>query len=124
MPIETRSISIAASPDTVFRYVADARNLPDWAPAFAGAVRPDGDAWIVTRDGADFPIVVRASAEHGTVDVVSATDERRGAFTRVLPDGDGAAYQLTLLFPEGTDEAAVAAQMATVALRDERSSMR
>ena len=101
MRIETRSISIAASPDVVFRYVADARNLPAWAPAFAGAVRPDGDTWIVTRDGAEFPIVVHASAEHGTVDVLSATDRRRGAFTRVLPDDDGAAYLLTLLFPEG-----------------------
>jgi hypothetical protein len=114
MRIETRSIAIAASPATVFSYVADARNLPAWAPAFATAVRPDGDRWMVTGGGGEFPIVVRASAEHGTVDLLSADDRTRGAFTRVLPVGDSAAYQFTLLFPDGTDEAAVGGQMATV----------
>ena len=114
MRTESRSITIAAAPTTVFDYVADARNLPHWAPAFATAVRPEGDRWIVTNDAGEFPVVVRASAEHGTVDVVSAADDARGAFTRVLPNGDGAEYQFTLFFPDGTDEAAVEEQMTTV----------
>ena len=114
MRTESRSITIAAAPTTVFDYVADARNLPHWAPAFATAVRPEGDRWIVTNDAGEFPVVVRASAEHGTVDVVSAADDARGAFTRVLPNGDGAEYQFTLFFPDGTDEAAVEQQMTTV----------
>jgi uncharacterized protein YndB with AHSA1/START domain len=115
MRTESRSITIAAPPTTVFSYVADARNLPEWAPVFATAVRPDGDRWIVTNDAGEFPVVVRASAEHGTVDVVSAADDTRGAFTRVLPNEDGAEYQFTLFFPDGTDEAAVEQQMTTVA---------
>jgi len=86
MRTESRSITIAASPATVFGYVVDPRNLPVWAPAFARAVRPDGDQWIVTNDAGEFPIVVRASAEH----------------------------QFTLFFPDGTDEAAVEEQMTTV----------
>ena len=114
MRTESRSITIAAPPATVFGYVADPRNLPVWAPAFASAVRPDGDQWIVTNDAGEFPIVVRASAEHGTVDLVSAADRDRGAFSRVLRNGDGAEYQFTLFFPDGTDEAAVEEQMATV----------
>jgi uncharacterized protein YndB with AHSA1/START domain len=114
MRIETRSIAVAAPPATVFAYIADARNLPDWAPAFATAVRPEGDRWIVTGGGAEFPIVVRASAEHGTVDFLAAEEATRGAFSRVLPHGDGAAYQFTLLFPEGTEEEAVERQMAIV----------
>ncbi len=126
MRTESRSITIAAPPTTVFRYVADARNLPAWAPVFATAVRPDGDRWIVTNDTGEFPVLVRASAEHGTVDVVSAADHARGAFTRVLPNGDGAEYQFTLFFPDGTDEAAVVEQMTTVeqeleAVRDQVS---
>ena len=114
MRTESRSITIAAAPATVFDYVADPRNLPVWAPAFASAVRADGDRWIVTNDAGEFPVLVRASAEHGTVDVVSADDHARGAFTRVLPNGDGAEYQFTLFFPDGTDEAAVEQQMTTV----------
>ncbi len=114
MRIETRSIAIAASPAAVFSYVADARNLPDWAPAFADAVRPEGERWIVTGGGDEFPMVVHASAEHGTVDLLAADDRTRGAFTRVLPHGEGAAYQFTLFFPEDTEEAAVERQMATV----------
>jgi uncharacterized protein YndB with AHSA1/START domain len=114
MRTESRSITIAAPPTAVFRYVADARNLPEWAPVFATAVRPDGDRWIVTNDGGEFPVVVRASAEHGTVDVVSAADDTRGAFTRVLPNEGGTEYQFTLFFPDGTDEAAVEQQMTTV----------
>jgi uncharacterized protein YndB with AHSA1/START domain len=114
MRTESRSITIAAPPATVFGYVADPRNLPVWAPAFASAVRPDGKRWIVTGDAGEFPILVRASEEHGTVDLVSAVDRDQGAFTRVLPNDDGAEYQFTLFFPDGTDEAIVAAQMTTV----------
>lgn len=114
MHTESRSITIAATPAAVFGYVADARNLPVWAPAFASAVRPDGDGWIITGDAGEFPIVLLASAEHGTVDLVSPADRDQGAFTRVLPNGDGAEYQFTLFFPDGTDEAAVAGQMTTV----------
>jgi uncharacterized protein YndB with AHSA1/START domain len=114
MRTESRSITIAAPAATVFDFVADARNLPVWAPAFASAVRPDGDRWIVTSDAGEVPIRVRASAEHGTVDLVSAADRDQGAFSRVLPNGDGAEYQFTLFFPDGTDEAAVERQMRTV----------
>ena len=114
MRTETRSISIAAPPAAVFDYVADPRNLPEWAPAFADSVRPDGAEWLVTSGGSELRIAVRASAEHGTVDLLRAQDRRKGAFTRVLPSGEGSAYLFTLLFDDGADEAAVAGQMATV----------
>jgi uncharacterized protein YndB with AHSA1/START domain len=114
MRTETRSITIAATPATVFGYVADPRNLPDWAPAFAGAIRADREHWIVTSGDAEFAIAVEASKRHGTVDLLRAEDPRRGAFTRVVPSGEGSAYIFTLHFPDGTDEAAVAAQMETV----------
>lgn len=111
---ETRSISIAASPADVFAFVADAYNLPRWAPAFAAAVRRDGENWTVTSGDAEFTIAVRSSPECGTVDLVSAINPNLGAFTRVLPNTDGSEYLFTLFFPEGTPERDVAAQMATV----------
>ena len=114
MRTESRSIAIAAPPEDVFSYVADPRNLPAWAPAFATAVRPDGNAWVVVQGDAELRVTVRASASHGTVDLLSAVDERRGAFTRVVPTPEGSAYVFALHFEDETPEEAVAQQMATV----------
>jgi uncharacterized protein YndB with AHSA1/START domain len=111
---ETRSISIAAPPETVLALVADARRLPDWAPAFARAVRPEGDEWIIDTGDGQARIIVRVSPEHGTVDLLRANDPARGAFTRVVPNHGGSEFLFTLLFPDGTAEDAIGRQMATV----------
>jgi Polyketide cyclase / dehydrase and lipid transport len=108
---ETRSISIAAPPSAVLDFVGDARTLPRWAPAFTTSVEPDGEHWRI--DG-DRLIDVRVSRERGTVDLVAAGDPRRGAFTRVIANGEGSEYLFTLQFPNGTGEDAVARQMAVV----------
>src|SRR4051794_27216632 len=75
---ETRSISIAAPPEAVLDFLADARALPRWAPNFARAVRPDGDHWLVDDGEAQFAIDLRVSREAGTVDIVRPGDRRRG----------------------------------------------
>src|SRR3954469_6521489 len=111
---ETRSVSIAAPPSAVLDVVADPRKLPRWAPGFARAVRPDGEHWLVDNGEAELRIAVRGQREHGTVDLLAAADERLGAFTRVLPNGDGSEYLFTLFFADGTPEEAIATQMTTV----------
>jgi hypothetical protein len=111
---ETRTIAIAAPPETVLGVVGDARRLPEWAPAFARTVRRDGEGWIVDNGDTEFPIRLRVAAEYGTVDVLAATEPPRGAFARVIPSGEGSEFLFSLSFPEGTEEAAVAAQMQTV----------
>jgi uncharacterized protein YndB with AHSA1/START domain len=111
---ETRSISIAAPPATVLDYVGDPRRLPEWAPAFARGVREDGDQWLIDSGDGELRILVRVSAEHGTVDLLSADDPTRGAFTRVVHNHGGSEYLFTLFFPEGTPQDAIARQMATV----------
>lgn len=111
---ETRTIEIAAPPDAVLSVVGDARRLPEWAPGFARAVRPDGDGWIVDNGDVEFPIRLRVAAEFGTVDILAPTEPPRGAFARVIPSGEGSEFLFSLSFPEGTEKAAVAAQMQTV----------
>jgi hypothetical protein len=111
---ETRSISIAATPDSVLELVGDARRLPDWAPAFAQAVERDGDDWLVDSGGGRLRIRVRVGAGHGTVDLVGPQDPSRGAHMRVLPNEQGSELLFTLVFPGGTAPEAVAEQMATV----------
>ena len=109
---QTRSITISAPPESVLEVVGDARRLPTWAPDFARSVRPDGEHWVINDEAT---IDVRVDRAARTVDIVSAENPRRGAFSRVLPNGDGSEFLFTLFFPPGTDDAAVSRQMASVA---------
>jgi polyketide cyclase/dehydrase/lipid transport protein len=111
---ETRSISIAAPPQAVLEFVGDARTLPSWAPGFARAIEADGSQWVIDTGAGQARIDVRVAREQGTVDIVSAADPRRGAFTRVVPNGAGSEYLFTLFFPDAASEDGVAAQMAVV----------
>jgi Polyketide cyclase / dehydrase and lipid transport len=113
-PAETRSISIGASPEAVLAVVGDARRLPDWAPAFATAVEPEGDHWLIGSGDARFTIAVRVSAEHGTVDLQPPDNATFGARMRVLHNHSGSELVFTLVFPAGVDPEAIRAQMATV----------
>jgi hypothetical protein len=111
---ETRSISIAAPPSAVLALVGDPRRLPEWAPAFARGVQPDGDDWVIDTGDGQARITVRVSPEHGTVDLLRAADPTRGAFSRVVHNHEGSEYLFTLFFPDGTPESAISRQMATV----------
>jgi uncharacterized protein YndB with AHSA1/START domain len=112
---ETRTISIAASPERVVEYLADPLHLPDWAPGFATAVDHDhDDIWRVHTEAGPQRVAVRVAAAHGVVDVVSADAPTVGLFTRVVPNQAGAELIFSLFFPEDTDPSAVDAQMAVV----------
>lgn len=111
---ETRSISIAAPPETVLELLSDARRLPDWAPAFARAVEPVGHDWLIDSGAGQLRVRVRVSLEHGTVDLLRTADPSRGARMRVLSNEDGSEFLFTLIFPGGADDNSVAQQMKTV----------
>jgi uncharacterized membrane protein len=111
---ETRSIAIDAPPEEVHRFIADATNLPRWAPAFAAAIRPNRNHWVVSTPGGEAEIVVASNPESGTLDILSAADRTRGAFARVISNGPGSEVLFTLFFEPGTPEQAVVAQMTVV----------
>lgn len=111
---ETRSISIGAPPETVLDLLGDPRRLPDWAPAFALAVEPDGQDWHIDSGEGQFRIRVQISLEHGTVDFLRPKDPSRGARMRVLNNEDGSEFVFTLVFPPGADEESMTRQMTTV----------
>jgi hypothetical protein len=110
----TRSISIAADPAAVIAFLADPHNLPRWAPAFARSVTERDDQLLVDTGQGELPISLSVSQDRGTVDVLSAAEPRVGAFSRVLPNGDGSEYLFTLLFAPDAEESAVEAQLAVV----------
>jgi hypothetical protein len=111
---ETRTISIEAPTDAVFDLVADPYRLPEWAPNFARGVRQDGGVWLIDDGTQEREIVVQADRARGTVDLLAGGDPRRGAFSRVVPNGAGSEFLFTLFFPDGTDEAVVTRQMDVV----------
>jgi hypothetical protein len=111
---EHRSLGVAAAPAKVHAYLADASNLPSWAPAFASSVSPSGASWLVSRDGAEFAIDVLADQRSGTVDFVAAGDHARGLFARVLPNGSGSEVVFTLMFEPDAPEGVVAARTLTL----------
>jgi hypothetical protein len=111
---ETRSIAIDAPPHRVHRFIADAVNIPRWAPAFATAIHASGKHWIATSSRGDAEIVVASNPDAGTVDILSADDSTRGAFARVIPNGSVSEVLFTLFFEPGTPEEAVATQMNVV----------
>lgn len=112
---ETRTLSVAAPPERVVEYLADPRHLPEWAPGFATAVDHEhDDVWRVDTGEGPRRVAVRVAAEHGVVDFVSADAPNLGLFTRAVPNLAGAELIFSLFFPEGTEPAAVDAQMAVV----------
>ena len=116
----TRSIAIATPPEALVELLADGERLPEWAPDFAPQIRAEGDHWLVGSGEGQFRIRIRSSTDLGTVDILSAEDDRTGAFGRVIPNGDGSEFLFTLLFPPDTDGRAIAAQMEVVESELER----
>ena len=111
---ETRSITVDAPPQQVHRFIADPVNIPRWAPSFASAISPSGTRWIATTSQGDAEIVVASNRDAGTVDILSAADQTRGAFSRVIPNGSLSEVLFTLFFEPTTPEEAIAGQMAVV----------
>ena len=119
MRSDTQSISIDAAPQTVLDLVADPTALPRWAPAFARAVRPHGDEWIVDTGHGELRIRVRVSSVHGTVDFLAAglpPGVEVGAFSRVVANGGGSEFMFTQFFADGTPEVDIARQQDVVAV--------
>jgi hypothetical protein len=110
----SRSLAIAAPPEKVFALVSDPNALPKWAPGFARTIRRDGEHWVVENDQGEARIIVRSSPDQGTVDILNAANPSQGAFTRVLPNGDGSEYQFTTQFPPDAPEEAVSAQLLVI----------
>ncbi len=114
---DTQAISIDAPPATVFDYVAEPLNLPRWAPAFARAIRPDGEDWIVENPAGELRIRVRASRELGTVDFLAAgvpPGVEIGAFTRVVSNGEDSEFSFTQFFADESSDDEVDRQKVVV----------
>ena len=106
MRSDTQTVTIDAPPEAVLRFVADARNLPRWAIGFAKDVRPERDRWMVTTGQGEVALAIDADEATGTVDfrMEPAPGVEATAYTRVVPNGDGAEVVFTQLQQAGTTD--------------------
>jgi hypothetical protein len=88
-----------ASRQTVFDYMADIENLPQWATEFAREMRREGDDYKVVNGLGEFFFRIESEPETGVIDMFAGpTKEAMAVFpTRAvsLPDGR-TAYSFTM----------------------------
>ena len=88
-----------ASRQTVFDYMADIENLPQWATEFAREMRREGDDYKVVNGLGEFFFRIESEPETGVIDMFAGpTKDAMAVFpTRAvsLPDGR-TAYSFTM----------------------------
>jgi len=108
MRSETVTAVLPAGRDTVFEYMSNIENLPEWANEFARELRREGPDYKVVNGLGEFFFDIRADRATGVVDMFAGpTREQMGVFpTRAvsLPDGR-CAYSFTMFQgPDMPDE--------------------
>jgi hypothetical protein len=69
MPFQTVTRAAESEPSPIFGVLAEARNIPKGAPAFADAIEYVNNVhYRVTKDGATFNVEVSSHQSAGTAD--------------------------------------------------------
>jgi hypothetical protein len=115
-PSVTLSVSIACAPDVVAAYVADPRNLPQWASGLCRSVRQEGNAWRVDTGEGEVGLEFTGPAEHGILDhvVTLSPDVQVYVPMRVVPNGEGCEVLFTLFRPPAMTDARLSQDIALV----------
>ncbi|MGW7824369.1 SRPBCC family protein [Streptomyces puniciscabiei] len=113
----TKTVTIARPPREVFAFLADAANWPLWAVVNVKAIEPDHEAgwWrmITPRGPARFRI--RSNAELGLLDHdYIEEDADRSVPARVVPNGEGSEFMMTLVQPASYSDAFFDEQSALI----------
>jgi hypothetical protein len=108
----TRAVECDLEPGKIFDFLAEASNVPKWAPGFADAIEHIGKSrYRVTKGGASFGVEVALHPAAGTADFIREmpNGKRGGAYMRVTPRPLGGC-SITITVPIGptTNEAEVA----------------
>ncbi len=116
MRSDVRTVTIDAPPRKVLAFVRDPANLPRWAVGFCHSIRRDGDRWLVRTAQGELGIRYVTDRALGVVDfyISPAPGVEAAAFSRVLPNGDGALYVFTQLQGAGVPDEIFAAQVAAL----------
>jgi hypothetical protein len=97
-----------ASQREVFTYMADIRNLPEWATEFARELRREGDDYKVVNGLGEFYFAIQADPSSGVIDMYAGPSKEAMAVfptrTVSLPDGRTAFSFTMFQGPDMPDE--------------------
>ena len=119
MRTSTEQIAVDVGHRQLFEFVADPGNLPRWAVGFCRAIRRGDDHWIAETPQGEVAIRYVIDPSLGVVDfyMSPASGTEVAAFSRVVPNGDGAVYIFTQFQTPGMPDEAFEAQVR--ALKEE-----
>lgn len=108
----TRAAECDLEPRTIFNFLAEASNVPKWAPGFADAIEHISESrYRVTKSGASFGVEVALHPAAGTADFIRemTNGKRGGAYMRVTPRPlGGCSITITVPIGPATNESEVA----------------
>ncbi len=115
-PSVTLSISIAAKPVDIAAYVADARNMPQWAGGFCKSVRKDGDDWVVETGEGEVGLRFLGPTSAGILDHIVTLAPGIEVYVpmRVLTNEEGSEVLFTLFQPPAMTDFRLQQDMALV----------
>jgi hypothetical protein len=111
-------MTIAASPEDAFAFLAEGEKLPVWAIGFAKAIERSADGWLVTLAGGErMGLRIDSDAATGVIDYVSlpVPGVEIPAHTRVVPHGSGTVYTFSMHQAAGMPDEVFDAQIAELA---------
>jgi hypothetical protein len=113
---DTQAIEIEAGPADLFDFLADPENLPRWAVGFCRGIRRDGGQWLVMTAEGEVGIRYVTDRQLGVIDfyISPAPGVELAAYSRVLPNGDGAEYVFTQFQSPGMPDGVFAGQVAAL----------
>ncbi len=113
----TRGVTIESSPAEVFDFLADPENLPKWAVGFCRSIRREGERWLVLTSQGEVPIRIVADREWGVIDFhfAPAPGVEAAAYSRIVPNGDGAEYVFTQFQTDGMPDHVFEGQVRALA---------
>ena len=97
MRSSTESVTINVDHRHLFEFLADPYNLPKCAVGFCRAIRREGDRWVVQTSQGEAAVRYVTHPDLGVVDfyIAAAPGLEVAAFSRVVPNADGAEYVFT-----------------------------
>lgn len=97
MRTDTQTIVLDGDRDHIFRFIADAENLPRWAVGFCRSIVRDGAGWIVRTAEGEVGLRMTTDAVNGVIDfhMIPARGVEVTAFSRVVPAHGGALFAFT-----------------------------
>lgn len=108
----TRAAESDVDPADIYKVLAEAGNIPRWAPAFADAIKRVADGqYRVTKNREAFNVEVLVHPTAFAVDIVRsmANNRRGGAYVRVTPRPlGGSSIVITVPLAPGAAESDVA----------------